>query len=449
MLHFMPDSGLRMELVFKLKRVNENNYEKGNNYMEKLRKEIETYLPFNEQEEQDQRQFLRLLEHMPDLLTRENDVAHITVSAWIVNLDRTKVLMAYHNIYQSWAWLGGHADGNPDVRQVIRKEIEEESGLTDIRFLTDDIFSLESLTVDGHEKRGTYISSHLHLNLTFLLEADEHLPLRIKPDENSQIGWINISEIAEKSTEKWFVDRIYFKLCQKVLRDFPPREYYKAYEDRYKTIHQKGASWFSNTPTPIVMELLEKYGISLSSPILEIGCGEGRDAKALLEKGYCLKATDVSPEAISYCKAAFPEHISNFQTLDCLKDHHPFSYTFIYSVAVIHMLVPSKDRTDFYQFIYQHLTENGLSLICTMGDGKIERETDIRKAFRVEEREHSSGSIPVSSTSCKMVSFSTFEKELKENRFTIIEKGLTESFPDFPILMYALVKNNIPKPGLF
>lgn len=440
MLHFMPDSGLRMELVFKLKRVNENNYEKGNNYMEKLRKEIETYLPFNEQEEQDQRQFLRLLEHMPDLLTRENDVAHITVSAWIVNLDRTKVLMAYHNIYQSWAWLGGHADGNPDVRQVIRKEIEEESGLTDIRFLTDDIFSLESLTVDGHEKRGTYISSHLHLNLTFLLEADEHLPLRIKPDENSQIGWINISEIAEKSTEKWFVDRIYFKLCQKVLRDFPPREYYKAYEDRYKTIHQKGASWFSNTPTPIVMELLEKYGISLSSPILEIGCGEVRDAKALLEKGYCLKATDVSPEAISYCKAAFPEHISNFQTLDCLKDHHPFSYTFIYSVAVIHMLVPSKDRTDFYQFIYQHLTENGLSLICTMGDGKIERETDIRKAFRVEEREHSSGSIPVSSTSCKMVSFSTFEKELKENRFTIIEKGLTESFPDFPILMYALVK---------
>ena len=91
----------------------------------------------------------------------------------------------------------------------------------------------------------------------------------------------------QKIYGKWFVDRIYFKLCQKVLRDFPPREYYKAYEDRYKTIHQKGASWFSNTPTPIVMELLEKYGISLSSPILEIGCGEGRDAKALLEKGYC------------------------------------------------------------------------------------------------------------------------------------------------------------------
>ena len=118
--------------------------------MEQLKKEIEVYLPFNEQEEKDQRQIVRLLDSNPDLLTRENTFAHITVSAWIVNPDRTKVLMAYHNIYQSWAWLGGHADGNPDIREVIRKEIEEESSLTDICFLTDDIFSLESLRSEEH-----------------------------------------------------------------------------------------------------------------------------------------------------------------------------------------------------------------------------------------------------------------------------------------------------------
>lgn len=408
--------------------------------MEQLKKEIETYLPFNEQEEKDQRQIVRLLNSNPDLLTRENTFAHITVSAWIVNPDRTKVLMAYHNLYQSWAWLGGHADGNPNIRAVIRKEIKEESGLTDIRFLTDDIFSLESLTVDGHEKRGSYVSSHLHLNLTFLVEADDHLPLRINPDENSQIAWINVTEIAEKSTEKWFVERIYSKLCKKVLRDFPPRNYYEAYNDRYKTIHQKGYSWFSDSPTPLVTEILQKYNIPLSAPILEIGCGEGRDAKALLGKGYCLKATDISAEAISYCKTTFPEYASNFEILDCLKDDHPFSYDFIYAVAVIHMLVTDRDRTAFYQFIYQHLTEHGISLICTMGDGNIERETDIRNAFQTQKREHKTGTISVASTSCKMVSFSTFEEELAGNHFTIIEKGLTESFPDFPVLMYALVK---------
>ena len=84
-----------------------------------------------------------------------------------------------------------------------------------VRFLSDDIFSLEILTVSGHEKRGEYVSSHLHLNVTYLLEADINSPIRIKEDENSEIGWIDIAEIDKKSTEKWFIDRIYSKLCQK------------------------------------------------------------------------------------------------------------------------------------------------------------------------------------------------------------------------------------------
>lgn len=181
-----------------------------------LKKQVEEYQPFNEQEEKDKEEILRQICASKSILTRENKNAHFTVSAWIVNKDRRKVLMAYHNIYQSWAWLGGHADGNADLKHVILKEIEEESGLTDVRFVSEDIFSLEILTVAGHEKKGEYVSSHLHLNVTYLLEADMETPIRIKEDENSQIGWISIDEISKKSTEKWFVDRIYSKLCEKV-----------------------------------------------------------------------------------------------------------------------------------------------------------------------------------------------------------------------------------------
>lgn len=181
-----------------------------------LKKQIEEYQPFNEQEEKDKEEILRQICASKSILTRENKNAHFTVSAWIVNKDRRKVLMAYHNIYQSWAWLGGHADGNADLKHVILKEIEEESGLTDVRFVSEDIFSLEILTVAGHEKKGEYVSSHLHLNVTYLLEADMETPIRIKEDENSQIGWISVDEISKKSTEKWFVDRIYSKLCEKV-----------------------------------------------------------------------------------------------------------------------------------------------------------------------------------------------------------------------------------------
>ena len=181
----------------------------------KLKKQIEEYRPFNEQEEKDKKEILRQICESDSILTRDNKNAHITVSAWIIEKERKKVLMAYHNIYQSWAWLGGHADGNANLKEVILKEIEEESGLRAVRFVSDDIFSLEILTVSGQEKRGEYESSHLHLNVTYLLEADINSPIRIKEDENSEIGWIDIAEIDKKSTEKWFIDRIYSKLCQK------------------------------------------------------------------------------------------------------------------------------------------------------------------------------------------------------------------------------------------
>ena len=183
--------------------------------MEKLKRAIEKYIPFNEQEEKDKELILEIFKSEKDILTRENKKCHFTVSAWVVNPDRKKVLMCYHNIYDSWAWLGGHTDGDSDLKNVILKEIKEESGLTNVKFLSEDIFSLEVLTVDGHIKKGKYVSSHLHLNLTFLLEADTSEKLSIKPDENSGLAWIAEEDVSKKSSEKWFVDNIYSKLMAK------------------------------------------------------------------------------------------------------------------------------------------------------------------------------------------------------------------------------------------
>lgn len=188
--------------------------------MENLEKELKEYKPFNEQEKRDKELILQWLQSGDKIFTRENKVAHITVSAWIVNANRDKVLMAYHNIYDSWAWLGGHVDGNKNLREVVLKEVEEESGVKEVKFLSTDIFSIEILTVDGHEKKGEYISSHLHLNFTFLLEADEKMSLQIKPDENSGVEWIKVDEISKRSSEKWFVERIYSKLYRKAKENF-------------------------------------------------------------------------------------------------------------------------------------------------------------------------------------------------------------------------------------
>ena len=186
--------------------------------MEKLIRQIEAYTPFNEQEQQDKVQILKLLRSEENLLTRENKTVHLTASAWVVSPDRKQVVMVYHNLYRSWAWMGGHADGDADLLRVAKKEVMEECGLTELTVVSPEILSLEILCVDGHEKKGEYLSSHLHLNVTYLFEADPAETLRIKPDENSGVGWVRVEDIPVKSTEPWFCRRIYSKLCEKAMQ---------------------------------------------------------------------------------------------------------------------------------------------------------------------------------------------------------------------------------------
>lgn len=182
--------------------------------LQNIKNDIQSFKPSNEQEEKDKIQFLKFLEE-DNILSRENKVAHVTVSAFVLNKTHNKVLMAYHNIYDSWAWLGGHADGHPDLLEVALKEIEEESGLTDVSLIEKSIFSLEILTVDGHVKRGEYVSSHLHLNVTYLFEGDDEAPLRVKEDENSKVGWIPLDKLDNYVSEEWILENVYQKIMRK------------------------------------------------------------------------------------------------------------------------------------------------------------------------------------------------------------------------------------------
>ena len=184
-----------------------------------LRQEIEHFRPQNEQEQKDKQALLWWLDSGVDVFTRQCTAAHLTASAWVVNKDRSRVLMVYHNIYDSWSWLGGHADGETDLLAVAIREVKEEAGISGVRPVSEKIFSLESLTVDGHVKRGKYVSSHLHLNVTYLLEADSEEQVFVKEDENSGVGWFTPEEALKKSTEPWFVERVYGKLVEKMKKN--------------------------------------------------------------------------------------------------------------------------------------------------------------------------------------------------------------------------------------
>jgi 8-oxo-dGTP pyrophosphatase MutT (NUDIX family) len=180
-----------------------------------LIEQIRGYEPFNEQEARDKAGILKALESQPDIFGRENTIAHMTASAWVLDDTRQNALMAFHNIYHSWSWLGGHADGQRDLLAVALKEVQEESGLT-AAALSEGIFSLEILTVDGHVKNGRYVSSHLHLNVTYLLEAPHRAELHYRPQENQAVAWFPLGEVISASSEPWFRQHIYAKLNEKL-----------------------------------------------------------------------------------------------------------------------------------------------------------------------------------------------------------------------------------------
>ena len=184
-----------------------------------LKEQIESYIPYNEQEECDKELMLQYINTFEYVLTRENKMCHFTASNWIEKKERTKVLMIYHNIYKSWAWTGGHCDGDGDLMHVALKEAKEETGLENLKILSNGIFGLEILTVDSHIKRGEFVSSHLHLDCSFLIEADEKEEIRIKEDENSDIKWIDIEKAVELTNEEK-MKPIYKKLNQKVFEQY-------------------------------------------------------------------------------------------------------------------------------------------------------------------------------------------------------------------------------------
>ena len=117
-----------------------------------LHDQIKMYKPFNEQEQKDRDLILRAMVTLSDVLTRNNEILHFTSSAFVLNPNRTHVLMVYHNIYNSWSWTGGHADGEPDLFVVAKKELMEETGVSEAKAIKQELISLDILPVIGHDK---------------------------------------------------------------------------------------------------------------------------------------------------------------------------------------------------------------------------------------------------------------------------------------------------------
>lgn len=175
---------------------------------------IKEFVPSDEQEIKDKEIILKYINVFDDILKRDNEIMHITSSGFVINKDRDKVLMVHHNIFNAWSLPGGHADGEENLLGVAISEIREETGVKDIIPISNKIVSLDILSVFGHFRKGKYVSSHLHISVVYLIQADENEMVIVKPDENSAVKWIPISEIDIWSSEA-HMKKIYNKIIAK------------------------------------------------------------------------------------------------------------------------------------------------------------------------------------------------------------------------------------------
>lgn len=179
------------------------------------KKQFEDYLPKCEQEIIDKKAIMSFIENNDDCLDRSNLIAHITSSAFVLNEQMDKVLFVHHNIYNSWGWVGGHNDSNPDLLEVAIKEALEETGISKVSTYSDEMISLDVILVENHIKNGLFVGDHLHLNATYILIASEDEELVVKEDENSGVRWFDISDVMEYVTEDRIKD-VYNKIFDRI-----------------------------------------------------------------------------------------------------------------------------------------------------------------------------------------------------------------------------------------
>lgn len=136
---------------------------------------------------------LNFVQNHVDCFDRRLMHGHVTGSAWVVNPARTRTLLLHHRKLNRWFQPGGHADGDPDILQVVLKEASEESGVNIeyVKLLSENIFDVDIHTIypSEHDDR------HEHYDIRFLIEIDDRLEIPGN-NESHQIGWIPLNKVS-------------------------------------------------------------------------------------------------------------------------------------------------------------------------------------------------------------------------------------------------------------
>lgn len=152
---------------------------------------LENHQPFNPAEASFLSDTISFIKSHKDCFERSLMIGHVTGSAWILDQTHRYALLTHHLKLDKWFQTGGHCDGDPDVLKVAMKEAEEETGLSDIKPVSEQVFDVDIHLIP--ERKG--IPAHFHYDIRFLLEADKNAVLVVPEDESSELKWIKLEEV--------------------------------------------------------------------------------------------------------------------------------------------------------------------------------------------------------------------------------------------------------------
>ncbi len=143
------------------------------------------------------KQTIQFVKQYPDCFERSLSVGHITGSAWIIDQERSHVLLTHHRKLNAWFQLGGHSDGDANTLAVALREGQEESGLEELQPISEAIFDIDVHLIPARKAE----PDHYHYDVRFLFEADRHAPLIISSESN-ELAWVTLDQALELSNDE-------------------------------------------------------------------------------------------------------------------------------------------------------------------------------------------------------------------------------------------------------